>query len=208
MSDKILGTNLLPILKDEFLPRLNDGFYRNSGYTDANNRYFEIFVMKSSDDVGNGGSILLEAMFGDFGNQCYCQLQISTREGLKIAGIKNGIYTGQSDLLITKDSEGMYHFYLKQFANKWCQDNIIVKKYADGILVSINKYLPSPTSKYTGSPVWQYSTDDKLLGINVASYQLAKATKNNIEDLRGGVRKLANFFSLFPKLKRGVNYGN
>lgn len=204
---KLLDTNYLSIVKEDFIPRLNDGFYRNSGYNNGADRYFEIFVMKAASETSNGGSILLEAMFGDFGNQCYCQLQISTREGLKIAGIKNGVYTGQSDLVITKDSSGLYHFYLKQFANQWCQDNIIIKKYADGILQSINKYLPSPTSNFAGSVVWQYSSDSRLLGIDVASYQSAKATKSNIEDLRGGVRKLANFFSLFPKLKRGVNYG-
>ena len=204
---KLLDTNYLSIVKEDFIPRLNDGFYRNSGYNNGADRYFELFVMKSDGENGNGGSILLEAMFGDFGNQCYCQLQISTRGGLKIAGIKNGVYTGQSDLVITKDSSGLFHFYLKQIGNQWCQDNIIIKKYAEGILASINKYLPSPTSNFAGSVVWQYSNDSRLLGINVASYQSAKATKSNIEDLRGGVRKLANFFSLFPKLKRGVNYG-
>lgn len=43
---------------------------------------------------------------------------------------------------------------------------------------------------------------------NYVESRVVKATTSNINDLRGGVRKLANFFSLFPKLKRGVNYGN
>ena len=43
---------------------------------------------------------------------------------------------------------------------------------------------------------------------NYVESRVVEATTSNINDLRGGVRKLANFFSLFPKLKRGVNYGN
>lgn len=183
---KLLDTNYLSIVRDEFIPRLNDGFYRNSGYNDGADRYFELFVMKADGVNDNGGSVLLEAMFGDFGYQAYCQLQISTREGLKIAGIKNGVYTGQSDLVITKDSSGLYHFYLKQLGNQWCQDNIIIKKYAEGIPASINKYLPSPTSNFEGSVVWQYSTDTKLMRIDPEYYESLKTTDSDITNLFGG----------------------
>lgn len=199
---KLLDTNYLPIVKEEFIPRLNAGFYRNAGYNGGGDRYFGICVLNKSAENGNGGSILLEAFFGDFGYQSYCQLQISTREGLKIAGIKNGVFANKSDIVITKDSEGFFHLYLKQLANQWCDDSIIVKKYADGILVSINKYLPIPTSNYVGSPVWQYSTDTKLMRVDPEYYESLKTTDSDITNLFGG--GLIN--RVLKRLKGVLNY--
>ena len=155
---------------DEIKPRLYDAFYSNSGQNTGTDRYYELFVMKKEDANDNGGSVLLEAMFGDFGNQAYCQVQITTRGGFKISGIKNGVHSTQSNLVITKDSSGLYHFYLQQYANQWCQDNIIVKKCAEGIIERINKYLPSPTSSVSGTQVWRYSSDGYLAVINPPNY--------------------------------------
>lgn len=179
-----LSKDSLKAIHDYFKPLTYSAYYRNSGYNAGNERYYEICTMKSSDDVSNGGSLLLEAFFGDFGNQAYCQLQISTRVGLKIAGIKNGAFVDVSDIVITKDTSGLYHLYLKQRANRWCEDNIIIKKYSDGIISNINKFLPSPTSSFSGSKVWEYSTDTKLTTTTPANYQSLKATSITTNDLK------------------------
>ena len=183
---KLLDTNYLSIVRDEFIPRLNGGYYYNAGYNNEGDRYFEILTMNRSEENGNGGSLLLAGFFGDFGDQSYCELQVSTRGELRMSGIKNGVFTYTSDIVITKDDNGIYHLYLKQIGNKWCEDHILVKKYANGLVTKINKYLPAPTANYEGSIVWQYSTDTKLMRIDPEYYESLKTTESDITNLFGG----------------------
>ena len=199
---KLLDTNYLAIVKDEFIPRLNGGYYYNSGYNNEGDRYFEMLTMNKSGETGNGGSLLLEAFFGDFGDQSYCAFQVSTRGELRMSGIKNGVFTYTSDIVITKDDNGIYHLYLKQIANKWCADYILVKKYSTGLVTKINKYLPAPTANYEGSIVWQYSTDTKLMRVDPEYYEGLKTTESDITNLFGG-----GFLKrLFHRLRGGLLY--
>lgn len=156
--------------------------YENGGYI-ATGRYFELFVLKSASDSSTGGSILVEAAFGDFTNQSYCQLQITTRGGLKVAGIKNGIYAGCSDLVISQSSDGLFHFYLYQLTDKWCDDLVIVKKAHSGIVNKVNKYLSIQSSSYSGTIKRRYSTDTKLTSISYGSYA-ARTTSIETSDLK------------------------
>lgn len=158
---------------DEIKPLMYSNSYEAFGVAPSgHDNYYELCVMKANGDTTNGGSLILEASFGgyEYEQQSYCAFQLSTRGGLYITGFKNVANNENSDLIITKDNGGKFHLYLERFNGHYTADNIIIKKYNSGMMVSINKYLPSPATTFSGSIVWRYSIDEKLTVINPPNY--------------------------------------
>lgn len=171
MAKKFLDQNGVQILWNKtkeisFKTRYNNTVHAAGG--DSVYSYQLIAKLRTQGDLGNGGSLLISGTLGSYEYPNKIDAAIITRDGFKAIGSKNIVSISSLDranIEIYLDSNNSsYSVYLRTKA--YVSYNLSINVNG-GILLSINKYLPSSTTtKPAGTLTWSLESDTSLIKLS------------------------------------------
>lgn len=163
--------------------------YEGSGQANESAYVYQLIAkLKASDDMSNGGSLLISGTLGSYETPNKIDMAIVTRDAFKVYGNKNIISQSSLDrvsIQIYKNTDNTYSVYLRK--KSWHTFNFYISIVNSLICTTLNTTLPvESTTTPSGSLVWSFANDTDLFDLEKTTPTVYNPT---ITITQGGVSK-------------------